>query len=151
YEAEILHAFATFVEKGLVYRAKKPVYWSIPCETALAEFEVEYKDHTAPSIWVKFPLADPAKLGLPADAAVVIWTTTPWTLPANLAVAVHPRLDYAAVQSGNDVFIVANDLAEKFAADCGLDETKILKTFPGRDLEHVKTRHPFIDRDSPIV
>ncbi len=151
YEAEILRAFAEFIEKGLVYRAKKPVYWSIPCETALAEFEVEYKDHTAPSIWVKFPLADPAALGLPADAAIVIWTTTPWTLPANLAVAVHPRLDYAAVQSGNDTFLVANDLAEKFAADCGLDETSVLKTIPGRDLENVKARHPFIDRESPIV
>jgi len=151
YEADILLAFASFVEQGLVYRAKKPVYWSIPCETALAEAEIEYRDHTAPSIWVKFPLADPAKLGLPENASVVIWTTTPWTLPANLAVAVHPELEYAAVESGGDVMLVAAAMVERFAADCGLAETRMLKTFQGRDLEGMEARHPFIDRPSPFV
>lgn len=151
YEAEIFQAFASFVEKGLVYRAKKPVYWSIPCETALAEFEVEYKDHTSPSIWVKFPLADPAALGLPEGTSVVIWTTTPWTLPANLAIAVHPNLEYAAVQAGNEVYLVAAALAEQFAVDCDLTDTRPLKTFRGRELEGTQTEHPFINRASPIV
>src|SRR5690606_36000573 len=117
YEAEILRAFATFVERGLVYRAKKPVYWSIPCETALAEAEIEYRDHTSPSIWVRFPIADPKALGLSEPASVVIWTTTPWTLPANLAVALHPRLNYAFVASGGETFLVAEAMVEQFASD----------------------------------
>jgi isoleucyl-tRNA synthetase len=151
YEADILRAFASFVEQGLVYRAKKPIYWSIPCETALAEFEIEYKDHTSPSIWVNFALSDPAKLDLPDNASVVIWTTTPWTLPANLAVAVHPDLEYAAVGSGEGVFVVAGALVDRFAGEVGLTSHRVLKTFRGRELEGVETRHPFIDRPSPIV
>ena len=119
YEAEILRAFAKFVERGLVYRAKKPVYWSIPCETALAEAEIEYRDHTSPSIWVRFTIADPKALGLSEPASVVIWTTTPWTLPANLAVALHPRLNYAFVASGGETFLVAEPMVEQFASDCG--------------------------------
>src|SRR5205085_8277906 len=95
FEADILRTFAAFVERGLVYRSKKPVYWSIPFETALAEAEIEYKDHVSPSIWVRFQVSaeEAAKYGLPSDKplSVVIWTTTPWTLPANLAIAVHPN------------------------------------------------------------
>lgn len=153
YEAEIVRTFANFVEQGLVYRAKKPVYWSIPCETALAEAEIEYRDHTSPSIWVKFPLADPSRLGVSVSgpASVVIWTTTPWTLPANLAVAVHPRLDYAVVEAKGETFLVAAELAEKFAADCDLDEYRVVRTMPGGELENIEARHPFIDRASPIV
>ncbi|MGK0236681.1 MAG: isoleucyl-tRNA synthetase [Candidatus Pelagisphaera sp.] len=151
YEAEILRTLASFVDSDLVYRSKKPVYWSIPYETALAEAEIEYKDHSSPSIWVAFDIPDKAKFEIEKPLSVVIWTTTPWTIPANLAVAVHPRLDYAFVESGDRVFIVANDLAEKFADDCGLENWKIVKTVKGETLEGVESRHPFIDRASPIV
>ncbi|MBT3481744.1 MAG: isoleucine--tRNA ligase, partial [Opitutales bacterium] len=151
YEAEILRTLASFVDSELVYRSKKPVYWSIPYETALAEAEIEYKDHSSPSIWVAFDIPDKAKFEIEKPLSAVIWTTTPWTIPANLAVAVHPRLDYAFVESGERVFIVANDLAEKFAADCSLENSKILKTVKGEALEGLESRHPFIDRASPIV
>jgi len=156
FEADILRTFAGFVDQGLVYRSKKPVYWSIPFETALAEAEIEYKDHRSISIWVRFalPAAECAKFGLPAGvpASVVIWTTTPWTLPANLAIAIHPELDYAFAQHGSEIFVVAAAMLEKFAADCGLEgEIKTLRTVRGAELEGVQPRHPFIDRASPIV
>lgn len=151
YEAEILRTLASFVDSGLVYRSKKPVYWSIPYETALAEAEIEYKDHSSPSIWVAFDIPEAAKLGIDKPLAAVIWTTTPWTIPANLAVAVHPRLEYAFVDAGDRVFIVAKDLAEQFANDCDLENWKIVRTARGEELEKVETRHPFIDRPSPIV
>ncbi|MEX2382755.1 MAG: isoleucine--tRNA ligase [Opitutales bacterium] len=151
YEAEILRVFCAFVEKGLVYRDKKPVYWSIPCETALAEAEIEYKDHTSPAVWVKFPIPDTSRFNLNAPLSIVIWTTTPWTLPANLAIAVHPRTSYALVRSGKDVFIVAESLVSTFAADVGLKETEILRIVKGEELEGIVSRHPFIDRESPVV
>ena len=151
YEAEILRTLASFVDSGLVYRSKKPVYWSIPYETALAEAEIEYKDHSSPSIWVAFDIPEAAKLGIEKPLAAVIWTTTPWTIPANLAVAVHPRLEYAFVDAGERVFIVAKDLAKQFAEDCGLENWTIVKTERGEALEKTETRHPFIDRPSPIV
>ncbi|MFW2479740.1 MAG: class I tRNA ligase family protein, partial [Lentimonas sp.] len=101
YEATELETFASFVERGLVYRSKKPVYWSIPCATALAEAEIEYRDHKSISVFVKLPLSDAAreKLQLEDDASVLIWTTTPWTLPANMAVSVHPKIEYSAIKS----------------------------------------------------
>ncbi|MDQ8202855.1 isoleucine--tRNA ligase [Pelagicoccus sp. SDUM812003] len=151
YEAEILRTLASFVEQGLVYRSKKPVYWSIPCATALAEAEIEYKDHTSPSIWVAFDIPEKAKFGIEKPLSTVIWTTTPWTIPANLAVAVHPRLTYAFVEAGETVFIVAKDLVEKFVADVDLEDWKIVKEVLGQDLEGVESRHPLIDRPSPIV
>ncbi|HCJ11731.1 MAG: isoleucine--tRNA ligase [Verrucomicrobia bacterium GWF2_51_19] len=150
YEAIILRTFATFVEKGLVYRSKKPVYWSIPCETALAEAEVEYKDHVSDSIWVRFPIIDCDRLETRKPASVVIWTTTPWTIPANLAIAVHPELIYVEVDVGNEVLLVAQPLAETFLNDCGLSG-KFGKTHSGSSLEGLQTRHPFIDRKSPVV
>ena len=105
YEADILRTFAAFIEKDLVYRSKKPVYWSIPCETALAEAEIEYKDHVSPSIWVKFPIPNTESLEVEGRVSIVIWTTTPWTIPANLAVAVHPRFEYVIVSNGTENFI----------------------------------------------
>ncbi len=151
YEAEVLRTLAAFVERGLVYRSKKPVYWSIPCETALAEAEIEYKEHISPSVWVKFPVADPARFGPGAPVSVVIWTTTPWTLPANLAIAVHPDIDYALVETGSGRFVVAAALAARFAADCGLESHVVSATFRGAEIEGLETRHPFIDRASPVV
>jgi isoleucyl-tRNA synthetase len=151
YEAEILRTFAAFIEQGLVYRSKKPIYWSIPCETALAEAEIEYKDHVSPSIWVKFPFPAAKNFGIEAPASVVIWTTTPWTIPANLAIAVHPNLEYAWVQSGAEVYLVAAALVEKFAADCELESYQTLGSVQGAALERLEARHPFIDRASPIT
>lgn len=151
YEADILRTFAAFIEKDLVYRSKKPVYWSIPCETALAEAEIEYKDHVSPSIWVKFPIPDTSKLGIEGNVSIVIWTTTPWTMPANLAVAVHPLVDYAVIVAGDQKLIVAKDLAETFAKDVDLGDFTIAKTIRGEDLSGLISRHPFIDRDSPII
>ena len=114
FEADIVRTFAAFVEKGLVYRSKKPVYWSIPFETALAEAEIEYKDHVSTSIWVKFavPAEQATKFDLPTDKplSVVIWTTTPWTIPANLAIAVHPDFEYVVVDLGTERIICAEAL-----------------------------------------
>lgn len=148
YEADILRTFSKFVEQGYVYRSKKPVYWSIPCETALAEAEIEYKDHVSESIFVKFPLS---KQEDNIQTSVVIWTTTPWTLPANVAIAVHPDLDYVYLRSGNERFIVASARLQPFCNECKFENVSIEKTVKGRTLEHLETNHPFINRKSPIV
>jgi len=156
FEADILRTFAAFVEQGLVYRSKKPVYWSIPFETALAEAEIEYKDHVSPSIWVKFavPTEQAQKFGLPTDKPlfVVIWTTTPWTIPANLAIAVHPEVDYVVADLGAERIIVAQALLGSVAGAAKLaTQPTVVQTLPGAKLEHLAPRHPFIDRASPVV
>lgn len=153
YEAAELETFAKFVEQGLVYRSKKPVYWSIPCATALAEAEIEYRDHKSISIYVKLELNAAAleKLGLDAGASALIWTTTPWTLPANLAVSVHPKTEYSAIQSNKGIFIVASELVSTVSDACGLEDVSTIKTFLGAELEKLEARHPFIDRASPIL
>ncbi len=153
YEASELETFAKFVEKGLVYRSKKPVYWSIPCGTALAEAEIEYRPHRSPSIYVNFPLTAQAaqQLELPENSGILIWTTTPWTLPANLAIALHPELEYVVLAVPGAHYIVAAELAEAVAEHCELESVKVLKRFSGKDLENIATRHPFIDRISPVV
>ena len=154
YEAAELETFANFVEQGLVYRSKKPVYWSIPCATALAEAEIEYRAHKSISIYVKFPLGEAAreKLNLAGgDASILIWTTTPWTLPANLAVAAHPSAEYSAVKSSKGVLIVATALLESVTQECGLEEVETIAAFPGSQMEGLEARHPFIDRPSPIL
>ncbi|MEO0796901.1 MAG: isoleucine--tRNA ligase [Verrucomicrobiota bacterium] len=151
YEADILRTFACFVEQGLVYRSKKPVYWSIPCETALAEAEIEYQDHVSPSIWVKFEIKGHQFLHIDGPLYIVIWTTTPWTLPANLAVAVHPDLEYVEVQHGGETYLVVHQLAENFIENCGLEGATMGNKHPGRSLETLQADHPFIDRKSPVV
>jgi isoleucyl-tRNA synthetase len=171
FEAAILRLFASFAERRLVYRSKKPVYYSIPFETALAEAEVEYKEHVSPSIWVKFEVRpnEAARFGLPNDKPlfVVIWTTTPWTIPANLAIALHPELDYVVVDPlegkfQGERFIVAEGcylsflpkLGTRFPATNGIlpnDVAPIIAAVKGEKLEYLNTRHPFIDRASPIV
>jgi len=113
YEADELRLFADIVEKGFVYRGKKPVYWSIPCRTALAEAEVEYKDHVSQSVYVKFPVVGREK------TFVVIWTTTPWTLPANLAVAYNKDFQYVTATVGDEHFIVFRGLLPVVAEKCG--------------------------------
>jgi len=156
FEADILRTFAAFVEKGIVYRSKKPVYWSIPFETALAEAEVEYKEHSSPSIWVRFrvPAEEASRFGLPADKplSIVIWTTTPWTIPANLAIALNPDVDYVVADLGPERIIVAQALLSQVAAAAGATSAPlVVKTVPGRSLEKLSARHPFIDRPSPVV
>jgi len=158
FEADILRTFAAFVEQGLVYRSKKPVYWSIPFETALAEAEIEYQDHTSIAIWVKFlvPADEAKKFGLPTDKPlyIVIWTTTPWTIPANLAIALHPKVEYAVVDLGTERIIVAFPLIGTVATAAKLEvmPTAIWPTsFLGAKLENLQARHPFIDRASPVV
>ena len=151
YEADILRTFATFVRRGLVYRSKKPVYWSIPCATALAEAEIEYKDHTSSSIWVAFKLDSDsnAKLGL-SNAEIVVWTTTPWTIPSNLALAVNPDIEYSTVSCGDRTFIVAEPLAQDFISACELSDAKISHLAKGEQLEGVRAKHPLIDRYSTV-
>lgn len=152
YEADILRTFAAFVEKGLVYRSKKPVYWSIPCRTALAEAEIEYTEHTSSSIWVAFKTLNAATYHLPENSSVVIWTTTPWTLPANLAIAIHPRFEYVVIERQGQNYLVAKELAETFIKECEWEDATITdQVFAGETLEGLKTRHPFIDRESPVV
>ena len=143
YEAEILRTFADFVEKDLI-SSKKPIYWSIPCSTALAEAEIEYNDHVSPSIYVPFQLADDQ------DASIVIWTTTPWTLPANLAVAIHPREKYSKIQVAETFYWIGESLVESFAKVCKFDEFKVVATCTGSDLAGQNCKHPFIERISPI-
>ncbi len=158
YEAETARLFARFVERGYVYKGARPVYWCIHDQTALAEAEVEYREHTSPSVYVKFPLAtDPASLD-PALAGrrvfFLIWTTTPWTLPANLGIAVNPLFEYAAIEderNGGDVYVVASELAEAVATKCGLGAPKTLARFPGARLDRLECRHAWLDRVSLVM
>ena len=156
FEADILRTFAAFVAQDLVYRSKKPVYWSIPFETALAEAEIEYAEHTSIAIWVKFlvPVAEAEKFGLPNDKplSVVIWTTTPWTIPANLAIAVHPETEYVVADIGTERILVAKALLSAVTDSAKLSAVpEIVHTLVGASLEKLAPRHPFIDRASPVV
>jgi isoleucyl-tRNA synthetase len=156
YQAAIARAFGRFVEQGLVYKGKKPVHWCIHCRTALAEAEVEYEDHVSPSIYVEFPLASDsaAELGarVPAlagkDVSVLIWTTTPWTIPSNLAIAFHPELDYAAYDIDHRAVIVAEALAQKVGEAVGKTFGPPVARMKGEQLERIRFRHPLYARDS---
>jgi len=156
YEAETARMFGRFVERGWVYKGARPVYWCLKDQTALAEAEVEYHQHTSPSVYVKFPLqSDPALID-PALAGrkvfVLIWTTTPWTLPANLGIAVHPDFEYSAFEYGDEVYIVASELVEAVAAKCGLGAApKVLARFPGAKLDRLECRHAWLDRKSLLM
>ena len=197
YEAEILRAFAVFVEEGLVYEAQKPVFWSTGAQTALAEAEVEYQDRDDTAVYVKFPIVGrarppasakatagepgaPAAVGeadsFPNGTSIAIWTTTPWTLPANLAIAVDAKENYVVQEfevahasgspqdesavadlrdprnrDGRATLVLAEKLVPRFSAATGLQPVgKPLASFPGANLEGVKARHPFLDRDVPV-
>jgi len=152
YQSVIAGAFVDFLDKGYVYKGLKPVNWCIHCRTALAEAEVEYENHESPSIWVRFALAsDPAKID-PALAGKkvygLIWTTTPWTIPANLGIAYNPKYEYVAVDVAGDVYIVASDLQTATAQKCAWPDATIVARFHGQRLEGTVFRHPFIERDS---
>ncbi|MDR2420149.1 MAG: isoleucine--tRNA ligase [Puniceicoccales bacterium] len=154
YEAIVLEIFAKAVEQGYVYRRQKPVYWSIPCKTALAEAEIEYKEHRSPSIWVTFSILEDEHsraLGLSSDAVFVIWTTTPWTLPSNMAIALHPKRRYVEIISHQGKFIVAETLLNSFVEACNISDFQIHRTFLGQECEGIRTQHPLISRESPIV
>ncbi len=145
YEAKILEVFEKLVEDGHVYRAKKPIYWCPHCVTALAEAEIEYHDHKSPSIYVKFQLEDDEK------KFVVIWTTTPWTLPANTGIALHPDFEYAEVKVGDEVWIMAKELVESVMKEAKIESYEILRTFKANELEYKKAINPlFPERRSTI-
>ena len=151
YEARTLEAFYGFLEKGYVYRGLKPVYWCIHDRTTLAEAEIEYEDHTSPSVYVRYKMtSDPIKLDLllaGLDVYTIIWTTTPWTLPASMAVAFHPDFEYVALQTNDGkVYIVAEALAAATIAACNLVDAGEVARFKGRELEFTTYQHPFLDR-----
>ncbi|MDR1432747.1 MAG: isoleucine--tRNA ligase [Puniceicoccales bacterium] len=153
YEECVLNFFADCVAQGLIYRSKKPVYWSIPCKTALAEAEVEYKEHTSPSIWVKFKFTEGEneKFHTNAPTYAVIWTTTPWTIPSNVAIAVHPTLNYTLLDCGTENYLICEDRAQDFLQACKIESRKVIATFNGAALEGLCTQHPIVDRVSKIV
>lgn len=149
YEERQIRLFAKMVESGLIYRGQKPIYWSPSSESALAEAEIEYHDVTSDSIYVAFKLVN-AKDEL-KDANIVIWTTTPWTLPANLATSAHPRLEYVLVKVNDDKFIVGKSRLEALVEILGWQDHKVLKTFKGSELENLEYKHPLYNRHSPII
>ena len=166
FEAEQLRAFAIIIKNGHVYKGFKPVHWCLNCRSALAEAEVEYEDITSPSIYVRFEVLDPADLAarlglqsglidLDVPTAVAIWTTTPWTLPANQAVAVHPQIDYALVEfdlgDGRERLIVANERVEPLMLTLGVGSWTTLAEVKGQALEHLQLHHPFYDRVVPVI
>lgn len=153
YEAEIIRVFKRIVEGGYVYRGLRPVLWSPTSQTALADTEIVYKDHVSVSIYVKFPLSsDPDGVfdGLP-NLSTVIWTTTPWTIPANLAVAFHPSLDYVVVRSGDQHLVMAEALYKHAFDKVGLKIDQVVKTIPGSAIEGARFKHPVFDRHSVAV
>src|SRR5438067_5163659 len=150
YEATIVETFYKIFDRGLVYKGLRPVYWCIKDKTALAEAEVEYEDHTSPSIWVKYRLtSDPAQID-PAlagkEVSTIIWTTTPWTLPASMAIAFHPEETYVALETGGEVYIVAEKLSAQTVQITGLTATHPIASFVGGKLEYAAFAHPFLKR-----
>jgi isoleucyl-tRNA synthetase len=150
YEARQIRVFGEMAKKGYIYKGLKAVYWSPSSETALAEAEIEYRDKRSPSLYALFPVAD-GKGKVPEDAFVVIWTTTPWTIPANLGIAVHPEYDYVLVRADGKRVVLAKELLENVAQTVGWRDPEVEATWKGKELEGVVCRHPFYDRPSPIV
>jgi isoleucyl-tRNA synthetase len=154
YEAVTAGAFLDFMERGYVYRGRKPVYWCFYDTTALAEAEVEYEDHTSPSIWVKFAVVgggrgEAAKIG--SDVSAVIWTTTPWTLPHNRALAFHPDFEYALVETEKGALLLAAERLAALQAESGIKEARVRMTLKGRDFEGMKFQHPFLPIQVPGI
>ncbi len=151
-EACIAEAFIDFLEKGYIYRGLKPVYWCIHDRTALAEAEVEYEDHTSPSIWVKFPVVQGPKTGkLGEGVSALIWTTTPWTLPANRALAFHPDFEYAIANTGAGKLLLAKERVNALKADLGIEVHGISGGWKGSDFEGAQFQHPFLEMRVPGV
>lgn len=153
YEATIIKVFGKMAEKGMIYRGLKPVHWCPKCVTALAEAEIEYADKRSDSIFVRFLL--PERKGIFPEFTgtlyFMIWTTTPWTLPANVAIALSADADYTVLKVGDDGYIVAKELVDKVVSGCGFTEYSVIGTLKGSELEGLEARHPFIDRVSKII
>ncbi len=162
YEAEQVRVFGEMYKKGYIEKGLKPVYWCAACETALAEAEVEYADHTSTSIYVRFKFDDESVKKISSilnnangnkDVYAIIWTTTPWTIPSNMAISMHPRFEYTFFEYKNDVYVAAQELLASFLKDVEWDEAdiKVIGTCVGQDLELLATKHPLVDRKSPII
>lgn len=151
FEAQEIRVFGEMYKKGYIYKGKKPVYWSWSSESTLAEAEVEYKDVEANSIFVAFPVTDGKGIIDPKDTYFVIWTTTPWTIPANEAICVNPKFDYSVVQVGDKRYVVASGLLDKVAEEIGWDDYKVVQTLKGADMEYMKAKHPIYDKESLVI
>ena len=150
-EAKQVGVFADMYKKGYIYKGLKPVYWCTDCETALAEAEIEYKDVHNTSAYVKFPVEDSKGLFDKENTFVVIWTTTPWTLPGNMGITIDPEFEYVVVDCGKENYIMAKELVSKVMELAEIENYKIVKTFKGIDLDGVLCKHPFLDRTSRVV
>lgn len=150
YEAEQIKVFGEMAKKGYIYKGLKPVYWSPSSESALAEAEIEYQDKRSPSIYVAFGVKD-GKGVLDSDTKIIIWTTTPWTLPANLGITVHPDLDYVVVNEKGQKYLIAKALLEQVTAELEWENPQVEKTINGKDLEYIVAEHPIYGRDSLVM
>ncbi|EAO52502.1 Isoleucyl-tRNA synthetase [Bacillus thuringiensis serovar israelensis ATCC 35646] len=150
YEAQQIKVFGDMAKKGYIYKGQKPVYWSPTSESALAEAEIEYQDKKSASIYVAFPVKD-GKNVLEGDEKYIIWTTTPWTLPANLGISVHPELEYSIVKVNDEKYIIASELFETVAKTLEWENAEVVKTVKGSELEYTVAKHPFYDRNSLVM
>lgn len=150
YEARQIEVFGKMANKGYIYKGLKPVYWSPSSESSLAEAEIEYHDKKSPSIYVSFPVTD-GKDVLDEGTKLVIWTTTPWTIPANLGISVHADLDYVEVAHGGSTFVVAKELLEDVAKELAWTDYEVVRTVKGQELEHIQAKHPLYDRTSLVM
>ena len=156
FEAEQIKVFAEMADKGYIYRGLKPVYWCPECKTALAEAEIEYAEDPCHSIYVKFRVTDDlgkfAAMGIdPTKVSFVIWTTTTWTLPANVAICVGPRFEYSVIQSGDEYYVMATELYRSAMEEAGITDYQVVAAIKGSELEYMKTQHPFLDRESLLI
>ncbi|MDF2524635.1 MAG: isoleucyl-tRNA synthetase, partial [Clostridiales bacterium] len=156
FEAKQIEVFGEMAKKGYIYKGMRPVYWCPDCETALAEAEIEYAEDTTLSIYVKFPIRDDKgklKGVIPnfEKAYFVIWTTTTWTLPGNLAICLNPEFEYGVVKAGDEYYVMAVELTESVMKAAGIQEYEIIAKFKGEELEFIDCRHPFLDRDSVVI
>jgi isoleucyl-tRNA synthetase len=155
YESETARLFGKYLERGYVYKGLRPVYWCVHDQTALAEAEVEYREHTSPSIYVKFPLISPPEQIDEALAGkevfVLIWTTTPWTIPANLGITVHPEFEYSAIEANGEVYLIASELVKDLSEMFEFEDARELARFTGDKLDKLEARHPWIDRISILM
>ncbi|WP_071395408.1 isoleucine--tRNA ligase [Bacillus tuaregi] len=150
YEAQQIKVFGEMAKKGYIYKGKKPVYWSPSSESALAEAEIEYQDKKSPSIYVGFPVKD-GKDVLDTDVKIIIWTTTPWTIPANLGISVHPDLTYVVVEEKGQKYLVAKDLLEVVTSEIGWENPVTVLSVKGSELDRIVAKHPIYDRDSLVM
>ncbi len=150
-EAKQIEVFGEMYKKGYIYKGLKPVYWCTDCETALAEAEIEYKDVNSNTAYVKFPVIEGKGLFDERDTYIVIWTTTPWTLPGNVGITISPDFEYSLVDANGEKLIMATELVDKVMKIAGIDDYTTIKVYKGIELEGVRCRHPFLPRESRVV